>query len=209
MGLEAAVFLLLLMTCCNGDECSAYSNAIFWHSSCEKGHLLNTTGRKLLFQENTNSDSTINLKYFPSPLHLLLGCNCPRAWSEAGGAHTAWLKCLLKAKCQVQHWERAFTGWKQRWAQSPSTEESGRKGKQPPRASSACPWENQQTLHTSDILTSVFPDRESILSNSKDGKNVLYLHWGNKLAGNPWLPHHSHLLLNNLHLAYEGGLGQS
>lgn len=46
---EAAVFPLLPMTCCNGDECSAYSNAIFWHRSCEKGHLLNTTRRKLMF----------------------------------------------------------------------------------------------------------------------------------------------------------------
>lgn len=88
MDLEAAVFPLLLMTCCNGDECSVYSNAIFWHSSCEKGHLLNATRRKLLFWESRNSDSTINLDYFSSPLPLLLGSNCSRAWSEAAGARS-------------------------------------------------------------------------------------------------------------------------
>lgn len=179
MDWEAAVFPLLPMTCCNGDECSAYSNAIFWHRSCEKGHLLNATRRKLLFWENSNSDSTINFEYFPSPLHLLLGSNCSRELSEAVEAHTVCgcrdkrLECPLKA-CQVQRWERAFTGWKQGWVQIPSMEKSGRKGKQSPRANFACPWENQQTFHTSDFLTSVFPDRESILSNSKDWKHVLF-----------------------------------
>lgn len=162
MDLEAAVFPLLLMTCCNGDECSAYSNAIFWHSSCEKGHLLNTSRRKLLFWENRNSDSTINLEYSPSPLHLLLGSNCSRAWSEAVGTHT--VRCCRSKHAQVPpkgapsaalraSIYRLETGW----VQSPSMEESGSKGKQSPRANFAYPWENQQTFHTSNLFNFCIP----------------------------------------------------
>lgn len=190
MDFQAAVFPLLLMTCCNGDECSVYSNAIFWHSSCEKRILLNTIKRKLLLCENRNSGSTINLGFSPTYCWAVIVWGAETKNENVCGALQEQTHSSGSSRhTQVRWWERTSPltpkcskvkrcGCSHRWVQgqlwgSAGTweEEQAVERNQLGISLGKCVL-YRQTFHTSDF-TFVFQARRFALS--KDWTRMLFI----------------------------------
>lgn len=192
MDFQAAVFPFLLMTCCNGDECSVRSNAIFWHSAGEKGILLNTIKRKLLLCENRNSGFTINLGFSPTHCWAVIVwgtetknenvCGAPQEQTPSSGS---------SRRTQARRWEQTSLltpkcskvkrcGCSHRWVQGRLWGSAGAREDE-----QAVKW-NQlgvslgkcfpywQTFHTAEF-TFAFQARRSALSTSKHWTRVLLI----------------------------------